>query len=57
MLWDNVGATLYGIIDYLSGENALQKNINSGKGRVALGMKKSAHFRSLKMHSSARHGD
>ncbi len=57
MLWDNVGATLHGITNDLSGDNALQKNIISGKGRVALGMKKSAHFRSLKMHSIARHGD
>ncbi len=55
MLWtqklDNVGATLHGIINYLSGENALLKNIISGKERVALGMKKSSHFHLLKMRA------
>ncbi len=48
---DNVGATLHGIINYLSGENALLKNIISGKKRVALGMKKSSHFHPLKMRA------
>ncbi len=49
--WDNVGATLHDIINYLSGENALLKNIISGKERVALGMKKSSYFHSLKMRA------
>ncbi len=53
----NVGATLHGIINDLSGENALLKNIISGKERVALGMKKSSHFHPLKIRSPARHGD
>ncbi len=46
---DNVGATLHGIINYLSGENALLKNIISGKERVALDMKTLSHFHPLKM--------
>ncbi len=54
---DNVGATLHGIINYISGENALLKNIISSKERVALGMKKSSHFHLLKVRASARHGD
>ncbi len=61
MLWtqkqDNAGATLHGIINYLSGENALLKNIFSGKERVALGMKKSSYLHLLKMRVSVRHGD